>query len=303
MTGASIVDIKRFAVHDGPGIRTTVFLKGCPLSCKWCHNPESISINPELGLLARKCVSCAECANVCPNGCHSFTNGRHIVDRSKCNGCGKCISACLRDALVLYGRRMSLDRILDAVLEDRVFYEYSGGGVTVSGGEPLVQTDFCEAFFRQLQQRGIHCALDTCGYASWGEFEKMLPVTDLFLYDIKHINPREHEIATGVSNELILENLQKLSVCGKPIEITMPVIPGINASASNIERTGQFLSRLKNIVNVKLLPYHLFARSKYSAVGHIDAMPDVPMPDKASIHQAAEILRSRGIRVAGNMYS
>ena len=292
----AIVDLKRFAVHDGPGIRTTLFLKGCPLSCLWCHNPESIRRGAELGLLKNKCVLCGECAKVCPESCHSFSDGTHRIDRSKCIACGKCVSACLYDALILYGRRLSAEEAARLILEDRFFYEYSNGGATVSGGEPLLQTEFCAELFRLLKTEGVHCTVDTCGNVPWSAFERMLPLTDLFLYDFKEIDSEKHKAFTGVPNERILENLKRLSGCGVPIEIRMPLVPEYNMSDSDLAGAGEFLAGLGNITAVRMLAYHSLAHSKYESVGHTDTMPDVPAPSAEMMERAERILSGFGLR-------
>lgn len=296
MMEASVVDIKRLAVHDGPGIRTTVFLKGCSLSCKWCHNPESLNPSPQLGFRINRCTHCGECVCACPNKCHSFSRrGEHIINRRNCVSCGKCVQACFHDALVLYGRRFSCEEVLNIVLEDRYFYEYSGGGVTVSGGEPLLQSDFCKELLFELQKEGIHCAVDTSGFVPWDRFEEILPETDLFLYDIKHIDSREHEIYMGMPNEVILENLCRLTKQNKPIVITMPLIPGINSSETQIRNAGKFLSGLKNICGLKLVPYRDLARSKYAALGLDDTMPHVSSPEINLLARTREFLLEEGI--------
>lgn len=288
MLTASICDIKRFAVHDGPGIRTTLFLKGCSLHCRWCHNPESIRNVPELGLLARKCSFCGACAKFC--ACHSVAEGKHHIDRKKCIGCGKCVAVCLYDALELYGRRITVAEAAAAILEDRNFYDFSHGGATVSGGEPLLQADFCAELFRMLHKSGIHNAVDTCGNVPWRAFKKVLPYADLFLYDFKHSDPAEHKKLTGSDNILIKENLCKLSRTGKPIEIRMVMIPGLTMDEDNLHASGQFLGGLTNITKVKLLPYHSLARSKYEAVGHRDTMPDSPAPTDTEMAHAESVI-------------
>ena len=295
-TEGAIVDLKRFAVHDGPGIRTTLFLKGCPLSCIWCHNPESIRREPELGLLHNKCVLCGECAKVCPEQCHSFAEGTHRIDRSKCIACGKCVSACLHDALILYGRRLSAEEAARLILEDRAFYESSNGGATVSGGEPLLQSEFCAELFRLLKREGVHCAVDTCGNVPWSAFERVLPLTDLFLYDFKEIDSEKHRAFTGAPNGRILEHLKRLSGCGVPIEIRMPLVPEYNMSDSDLTGAGEFLSGLGNITAVRLLAYHSLARSKYDSVGHADTMPDVPAPSAEEMEYAERILSGFGLK-------
>ena len=295
MTAARIVDVKHFAVHDGPGIRSTVFLKGCPLRCLWCHNPESVRQEPELAVLSSKCVRCGACASVCP--CHRIENGVHRLDRRLCRGCGTCLEACLHDALVLYGRRVTPEEICREVLADRIFYRESGGGVTVSGGEPLLQAEFCAELFSRLRGEGIHCAVDTCGEIPWEAFETVLPRTDLFLYDLKQMDPEKHRRCTGVSNQRILANLQSLSETGKPVEIRMPVVPGFNDAEADFAAAGTFLSGLRNSRGVRLLAYHSFARSKYDSVGHADTMPEVETPSDRHLRHLAEILRGYGVAV------
>lgn len=289
MTSAPSVEIKRFAIHDGPGIRTTIFLKGCPLHCLWCHNPESICRKPELALLKKRCTLCGECVKICP--CHSIGAGEHRVDRECCTGCGRCVSSCLFDALRLYGRDITVDEAANIILEDRKFYENSGGGATLSGGEPLLHPEFCAELFGRLQGENIHAAIDTCGNVPWSSFEKILPVTDLFLYDFKHASSEEHRKLTGCGNGRIIENLRRLSRTGKPIEIRMIMIPTLNMSESNLTAAAQILSEIPNITGIRLLPYHSFAASKYEAVGHINSMPAVPAPTAGEMAMAAGLIR------------
>jgi glycyl-radical enzyme activating protein len=292
-----ILDLKRLSVHDGPGLRTTVFLKGCPLNCRWCHNPESISPEPEIGFSKRKCVGCRKCAEACPTGAHVFRDGTHLLDHTLCIACGKCVAACLPGALEYYGREMSAAEVAAAVLEDRTFYATSGGGCTLSGGEPLWQAEFCAEVFRLLRREGIHCALDTSGAVPWESFETVLPVTDLFLYDVKHTDDQLHGEHTGSSNRAVLDNLKRLSEGDVPIEIRIPTIPGFNADEASMTAMGKLLAGLPNITRVRLLPYHL-ARSKYATVGRPDTMPEVALPDAAAMAGAAAILRSYGLDVA-----
>lgn len=294
MTGR-LVEIMRFAVHDGPGIRTTLFLKGCSLACCWCHNPETISPEPEIGLLKRKCVGCQRCAAVCPTGAHAFRDGNHVFDRIKCTTCGRCVAACLPGALEYYGREVSVEEVVDKVLEDKAFYTNSGGGCTISGGEPLLQAEFCAAVFERLRENGVHCAIDTAGAVPWDNFETVLPHVDLFLYDFKHADDRLHREWTDASNQLILENLRQLSSRGVPIEIRMPLIPGINDTDSALQAASEFLRRLDNVTGLRLLPYHALARSKYEAIGRPDTMPDVPPQDAAAMANAAATLRRSGL--------
>lgn len=294
MTAGILCDIKRFAVHDGPGVRTTLFLKGCPLHCLWCHNPESIRPEPELGLRLHKCTLCGECAKICP--CHKIGNGRHLFDRANCTACGKCVEACLFDALVLYGTRMTPAEAAEAVLEDGMFYELSGGGATVSGGEPLLQPEFCAELFAILKREKIHTAVDTCGDVPWSAFETVLPVTDLFLYDFKHPDTAKHRELTGRGNERIKENLLRLGESGKPIEIRIPLIPGLNLDDDTLNWSAEFLAGVKNLTGIRLLPYHSLARSKYGTVGRPDTMPNAAPPTAESMRHAADLFRRAGLR-------
>lgn len=290
-----LLDPKHFAVHDGPGVRTTFFLKGCPLRCLWCHNPESLRIEPQIAWYAHKCISCGECVPVCPAGAHGIRDGRHWIQYSLCKHCGRCEQVCPASALKLYGRKVSVEEALKIALEDLDFYRESGGGVTLSGGEPLLQIEFVREFLRRLKEAGIHTALDTCCLVPRESLCSVLPVTDLFLVDFKHPDSAVHRKLTGQPNEQILENLRFLSGQGANIEIRIPLVPGCNDSERDLEASGRFLSSLNNVQCVKLLPYHSLARSKYAALGMVDTMPRVESPSDAALHHAAEILKQYGL--------
>lgn len=290
-----VVDVKRFAVHDGPGIRTTVFLKGCSLSCAWCHNPETISSRPELGYIQAKCVGCGECAEVCPSGAHQIKDGKHLFEREKCTACGRCAEVCLGNALLFYGREMTAKQLMATILEDRVFYESTGGGVTLSGGEPLVQADFCAELLTMAKEEGLHTAVDTCGMVSWETFTKVLPVTDLFLYDVKQMDAALHQRYTGRDNRLSLSNLRHLCEHGAEVEVRIPLVPGVNDDEQFVSAVGQFLSGLACIRRVKVLPYHPYARSKFVAIGREDTMPHVASPSDAELDRVVDRLRTFGI--------
>ncbi len=292
-----ILEPKRFAVHDGPGIRTTFFLKGCPLRCLWCHNPESISPQPELAYYAHKCIRCGECAAICRSGAHGMAGEEHRFDRNRCTVCGSCETVCLGRALRIYGKRVSPEEVVALALQDRIFYEQSGGGVTLSGGEPLFQAEFCLELLNQLKAAGLHTALDTCCFVPRPALEAALPVTDRFLVDFKHSDSVRHRELTGQGNELILENLRFLSERGAEIEIRIPFVPGCNDSEENMERTGEILGSL-NIDSVKLLPYHALARSKYAALGKKDTMPSAPSPSPQQIDHAVQILRKHHVNAS-----
>lgn len=290
-----LFDIKHFAVHDGPGIRTTVFFKGCPLKCIWCHNPESISRNRQLGYIEHKCVNCGRCAAVCPNGAHTMTeNHIHSFDREKCTACGKCAEACYLNNLILYGKDRDVEVVLEEVLEDRDFYDTSNGGVTLSGGECLTQASFCAELLKRVKAEGIHTAVDTCGFVSREAFNQVIPYTDLFLYDMKAYDEEVHKKCTGQSNQIILENLKYLDETGCKIEIRIPFVPEYNGD--QIAKIGRFLSGLHNIVGVRILPYHNFAGTKYRSLDMRNTLPD-RLPDGKELDRAKKILTELQIKV------
>ena len=291
-----VTDIKHFAVHDGQGIRTTVFLKGCPLSCRWCHNPESIGSLPQLGYYRESCIGCGVCVTVCPGIAHRIVDGMHIFDREKCTHCGICTEVCSANALHLYGREMSVADVLDIVQADSVFYEQSGGGMTLSGGEPTVQFDFAFTLLREAKMQGIHTALDTCGMAPKAKYEKLLPYVDQFLFDVKHADSAMHKAGTGVGNELIFENLQFLSQNGAAIEIRIPLIPGYNDSKETLDAIGRLLSKIR-CTGVRVLPYHDYAAGKYAALDMENTMPQTDVPDALHIQECCVHLAAFGLPV------
>ena len=278
MEKAKIFEIKRFAVHDGDGIRTTVFFKGCPLQCVWCHNPEGIGFQPQIAYYENKCIGCGECASVCEYEAHRMEDGTHVFDREKCVACGKCAEACLGMALQFYGKEVTVQELLPLLIEDREFYETSGGGVTLSGGECLMQADFCAALLEKLKENGVHTAVDTCGFVSKGAIDKVWPFTDIFLYDMKAFDEDVHIRCTGHSNQRILENLKYIDSCGKKIEIRIPYVPGMNDD--QIPKIAAFLDTLNNITKVKVLPYHNYAGSKYQSLAMKNTLPHVLPTDE-----------------------
>jgi len=284
---AIITAIKHFAVHDGDGIRTTVFFKGCGLKCLWCHNPEGISFESQISYMVEKCVNCGKCG-VCH--ANSMVNGKHIFDRRSCSKCGNCVQRCSQGAFKQYGREMTLGEVFAEVTEDKPFYLNSGGGVTLSGGEALYHTDFCVELLKRLKEQGIHTAVDTSGFVPEGAIEKALPYTDIFLFDLKAAKPDVHKKLTGKDNLLILKNLHYIDNMEKAIEIRIPFVPGCNDS--EMQGIAEIIAGLKNVKRVKLLPYHSYARSRYSALGMEDTLPEL-MPDAKSISAARLIFKKR----------
>ena len=286
---ATVFEIKRFAVHDGDGIRTTVFFKGCPLRCLWCHNPEGLKSSPQLGYYDHKCVNCHRCLAVCPHGAHGADeNGRHRFDPSCCIACGLCTDVCLGGALTLYGKEMTVEELLPLLTEDRDFYRTSGGGVTLSGGECLLDADFCAELLRRLKEEDVHTAVDTCGDVPRASFQKVMPYTDVFLYDVKAVDEETHRRCTGVSNRRILDNLRYLNEAGANIEVRIPFVPGCNDT--EIAAVAAFLQPLSAVKKVRLLRYHNYAGSKYAALGLPNTMPP-NLPEEAAVKQAEALLR------------
>ena len=283
---ARICDIKRFAVHDGDGIRTTVFFKGCPLKCIWCHNPESISFSPEIAYFEAKCVNCGECVEICPNSAHKIVDGKHIFDRELCTGCGECEKVCLGSAITFYGKEYTVDELLPLLLEDRDFYE-NGGGVTLSGGECLAQADFSAELLKRLKEENINTAVDTSGFTTKAVLDKVIPYTDTFLYDIKAIDEEVHKKCTGQSNKVILENIKYLDSKGKAIEVRYPFVPNYNDTEA--EKIANFLKDIKNLKKVKVLPYHNYAGSKYKSLGKENTLPET-LPENEQIEKAEKLI-------------
>ncbi len=293
-----IFDIQRFSIHDGPGIRTLVFLKGCPLRCLWCHNPEGINPDPELSFIPEKCIGCGYCFRACPRHAHEMIDGSHVLDRSKCTVCGACTEECYAGALELIGREVSVEEVMREVLSDRPFYETSGGGMTLSGGEPLMQIDFTEALLAAAKDVHVHCCVETCGYADFTCFERIIRYVDLFLYDVKEIDDDRHIEFTGVPTGKIIENLRRLHDAGASIRVRVPVIPGYNDREDTFRGIADLVKGLPNLEGVELMPYHHLGSDKRRRLDIDDEMPsDIQTPDDATIASWIDAFERCGVTV------
>jgi pyruvate formate lyase activating enzyme len=292
-----IFDIKRYSVHDGPGIRTTLFFKGCPLECAWCHNPESQAAAVEMMFRPRRCQQCGACVEVCAAGAIEWAEGGPLTDWSKCARCGDCADECYAEARERIGRTLTVDQAMAEIERDVAFYDESGGGVTFSGGEPLRQPEFLGALLQACQEKEIHTALDTSGFAPWETLDRLRAEVDLFLYDLKIMDEARHRQFTGVSNAPILENLQRLSALGHALLIRIPVIPSVNADDESVRQLGAFIAGLPQVSGVELLPYHRIALDKYDRLNLPYGLPEVQPPSEARMAEIAHQLRQWGLSV------
>lgn len=297
---AMIFNIQRYSIHDGPGIRTTVFCKGCPLRCLWCSNPESLSKSIELAHNSTLCNMCGKCVEVCPRKAISVSDQTVMVDRQACDSCGKCIEVCYAGALKFYGQEITIQQVMDEVLKDGVFYRNSSGGITASGGEALMQADFVHQLFKQCKQKGLHTCLDTSGYAPWSDMNKVLEYTDLVYYDLKHMDSAVHKKLCGVSNDLILSNLASTASRGIDIVVRIPLIPGVNDSEENLRSTAEFVYHLQKgeSIEIDILPYHQLGLGKYVNLDRKYPMDGVQSlkPDSPTVIKAKEIIESTGLK-------
>lgn len=291
-----IFDIKRYAINDGPGIRITFFFKGCPLNCIWCHNPESINKEVQKLYTKSKCIGAQKCTEVCPNNALVLTKDGIITDYSKCNLCGLCAEVCPTKAIEMSGRQITAEEVIEKIENERLFFEESGGGVTFSGGEPLMHADFLLPILKELGKRNIHRVIDTCGFANRNIVKKIATETDLFLFDLKLFDSDKHLKFTGQRNEVILENLKFLSKNGSKIIIRIPLIKGVNANTECITKMAKFISSLEGKKkNVNLLAYHDIAKMKYEKLGDSYNHEDLTTPSEIEIEEFIKIFKIFGI--------
>jgi pyruvate formate lyase activating enzyme len=292
-----VFNIQRYSIQDGPGIRTTVFLKGCPLQCEWCSNPESQSPHPEIMFRSQQCQKWGRCADACDVRAIDLIDGVPSLDRAACTLCMDCVEACPSGALEISGKRMTLDAVVEESCKDELFYSNSGGGVTLSGGEPLAQPEFSRLFMKACRDRSIHTALDTSGHAAWPILESVLEHTDLVLFDLKHLSPQEHLEGTGAANDLVLENLRKtLDSKSARVWIRIPVIPGYNDADSHLKQLALVLAEMRP-EKVCLLGYHEWGRSKYGALGREYPYDGTDVLPKERLESIKQILEAEGIEV------
>lgn len=293
MTG-TVFDMQRFSLHDGPGIRTIVFLKGCPLHCRWCSNPESQNNSPIVMYKKSDCFKCGRCISVCKVGAISFDNETHI-DREKCTGCGECTNVCPSGALVLKGKTMTIQQAIKELKKDATIFRRSNGGVTLSGGEPIVQHEFASQLLLACKSQGWSTAIETTGFGSSEAIEKVIPYVDTVLLDIKHIDPYTHKKFTGISNEVILKNAKRISQITKTV-VRVPIIPGFNYSYKDIEDIAKFVKTLNNVDTIHLLPYHTFGENKYDLLGIEYTLDGLKRLSKEDLNEHKKIVESYGIK-------
>jgi pyruvate formate lyase activating enzyme len=299
----TIFGIERFSTRDGPGIRTTVFLKGCPLNCAWCHNPEGIGRQKAISFAAEFCIACGACAGVCQHGAHQLLAAEsgqpalHLYDRSQCDACGSCVQDCPAGALEVVGRVTTVDEVMREVMQDRVFYARSGGGLTLSGGEPTAQIGFAVALLASAKREGLHCCVETSGFSSWANYARLLPLVDLFLFDFKESDPRRHMDYVGQSNEVILRNLRALHDHGANLQLQCPIVPGYNDREDHLQAIVTLARSLPRLKGVTLLPFHPLGSSKLQRLGLQQRTDRLTAAVPGQMEQWRKVLHAAGIAV------
>jgi pyruvate formate lyase activating enzyme len=293
-----IYDIQRFAIHDGPGIRTLVYMKGCPLRCLWCSTPQTQKSSSEILYIESNCKKCLTCVNVCPNKAIQLSDkGKIKINRNLCDTCGQCVESCQNQALKLVGNHRTVEELYQDVMKDSPFYRRSNGGVTIGGGEPTMQHEFVREILKKCKETYIHTAMETCGYVKWEDLKKILDYVDLLYFDIKHMDEHIHKKLTGVSNKNILENA-RMAAKVRPIIIRIPLIPGYNDSEENLLNTAKFASELgENLRRIELLPYHMFGTLTYEQLGRDYDLKDIEPPSEDYMIKLKKLVESSGVKV------
>ena len=298
MINGTVFDIQRFSIHDGPGIRTTVFLKGCPLNCLWCHNPESKSSKPQLSFTPMRCIGCGACLKACKHNAHQLNEkGEHIIDRSACVLCGECVKTCYAEALEMIGKTMTVEEVIEEVMKDEPFYETSGGGMTISGGEPLFQPDFSVALLESAKAHKLDTGIETSGFASWSTLERFIPLVDHFMFDIKETDPKRHEHVTGRPLEPIVSNLKKLHDSGAEILVRFPMVPNVNALPEHFKGIGELAKLLPNVKGFEIMPYHKLGESKLDRLGLGESPIKTEPPENDVFNGWIDTLAGYGVHV------
>jgi len=292
-TKGIVFDIQKFCLHDGPGIRTTVFLKGCQMRCVWCHNPESLSPRKQLAFMHSKCLNCQRCAAVCPHGCHQFPQGKHAIDFAACQACGRCVVACPAQALKIYGQEHDVDALIAEVIKDRPYFDKTGGGLTLSGGEAMFQFSFTLAIAKAAKAAGLHVCIETNGAARAEHYQEIAPWVDLFLLDYKVTDAHMHKRYTGLDKRVILQTLETLSACGAGVILRCPLIPGYNDNDDHFQAIQRIASQFANIQHTEVLPYHNLGNAKRREVGEVNGC-ELPMPDEETVAMWLQTLRHYG---------
>lgn len=289
-----IFNVQRYSLHDGPGIRTIVFFKGCPLTCLWCANPESQQLYPEMLIRKVNCIGCGACVSACTNHALTLTSDGIEMDRSLCQRCGKCAQVCNSNGITVVGRAVTVQELYKEIIEDKVFFDVSNGGITFSGGEPFMQPEFLKAMLLKCKENHLHTIIETCGQAPQEVVEDILPYVDGFYYDLKIMDPQKHKTFTGMTNERILSNLSMIASHKKEVLVRTPLLPGINDDEENIRAIGQFLKSI-GITTIQLLPYHAYGVAKYQSIGRSYQL-DIKSPTEESMTEAASLLASYGVK-------
>ena len=294
-----VFNIQRFAIQDGPGIRTTVFFKGCPLHCNWCSNPESVKLHPEIITRDVKCIRCGKCIEACPQKAISVVEDVRVIDWAKCDYCLKCAEVCPSKSIEAVGEYKTVAEVMDTVMRDANYYRRTGGGMTLSGGEPLLQWQFALALLREGKEQGLHTALDTTGHADWEVLDKVMEFTDLVLYDLKHMDSAKHQEGTGVPNERILENLKKAANRpGAHIWVRIPLVPTFNDTEAEFGEMCKFALSLGDAMEkVSILPYHKYAETKYTAIGREYPYKGIDLLTDERVEELRQLVESNGLKV------